>query len=156
MNPEQVYRQICIPAPDSGLTGPVLVEWIERIAAVLGLEWVAITDVDITPDRAPHLSLPAADMRVMPVAALSSRLGTATQVVWGTFFFGQDSSQVGLIRADETYHDSTMKAEVVLRAVDATYVYVIGPIENLLRLQLTLSAEAEVHDGSIHEMEFPE
>ena len=149
------YRQICITAPADGFTGPVVAGWIERIVDPIRLGWVALTDVDLASDPPPTVSVGARELLVLPYATLLDRLGRAVQVVWASMFFCQGESDAQSISADETYQDSTRKAGIVVRVVDATYIYVIGPLQSLRPLEGVFPS-AHTQDGAVDDLDFPE
>lgn len=149
------YLQVCVPAPEGGLSGPVVAEWIDRVLQNQYLDWVAVTDVDVAGDSRPQLTISAHEARVMPTSTVVLLLRRATQVVWASLFFCRTESDAKRIRPDETYQESTEKATVTVRVVDASYVYVIGT-EQVLRGVDKVLPPGDSRIGSIADMDFPE
>jgi len=155
MMPAASYLQICIPAPEEGLSGTLVAEWIERVLMNRNLDWVAVSDVDVAGDSRAQLTISAHEARVMQTSTLVSLIRRATQVVWASLFFCRTESDVKRIQPEEKYEESTEKAIATVRVVDASYVYVIGREQVLGGVEKVLPPGA-IRIGPIEEMEFPE
>lgn len=149
------YLQICIPAPEDGLSGTVVADWIEYVVSTRDLAWVASSDVDVAGDARAQLSIGAHGIRVMLASELLSLIRRATQVVWASLFFCRTESDAKMVQSDEAYEVSTAKAIVTVRVVDASYVYFIGREDVLWGVQ-DLLPPGERRIGAITDMEFPE
>src|ERR1051325_7834903 len=149
------YLQVCVPAPEEGLSGPLVAEWIERVLLNRSLDWVTVSDVDVAGESRSQLTVSTDEARVMHTSTLVPLLRRATQVVWASLFFCATESDAKKVQATETYQESTEQAIATVRAVDASYVYVIGKEQVLRGVEKVLPPGA-IRTGSIHDMEFPE
>lgn len=149
------YLQVCVPAPEDGLSGPLVAEWIERVLLNRSLDWVAVSDTDVAGDSRSQLTISMDEVRVMQTSALVSLLRRANQVVWASLFFCATEADAKKVQSTETYEESIQKAIATVRAVDASYVYVIGK-EQILRGVEKVLPPGAIRTGAIHDMEFPE
>lgn len=155
MNAAETYLQLCIRVPEEGATGSIVADWIERAVLNRNVGWAAISDVDVSGDVRPELYATAREIRVMTTSTLLSLLRRAPQAVWASLFFCDSEANAHGIAADETYEQSTAKAVVVIRVVDATELHVIGR-EEVLRGTERVLPPATIRVGSLYELEFPE
>lgn len=149
------YMQICVPCPPDGVSGAVAGEWIATALEELDLPWSAVCDVDVSGLIREELFVGARETRVMETALLLERVRSAEQVVWLTAFFCGTVAAAKSISAEESYQDSTRKAALVLRVVDASYLYVIAPMPLGDALAKRFPG-ADLKVGALEEMDFPE
>jgi hypothetical protein len=149
------YMQICVPCPATGVSGKVAAEWITIALEDQDLPWAAVCDADVSGLVREELLTGPREARVMQTALLIERVERAEQVVWLSAFFCGSAVRAQAISGQESYYDSTRKAELVLRVVDASYLYVIAPMA-LGQAIARRFPSAELKTGSVEEMDFPE
>ena len=154
MTPKR-YLQVCIAGPEEGTSGAYVRRLLDQVLLDQELPWVAISDLDGTGGARPLPSIDARHVQVMPTASLLALIDSATQIVWCSIFLCRARAIAETIRADETYQASMQKAEITVRVVDVSYVYVTGQ-EATLRSVVSHLPPGETRIGSVDEMEFPE
>src|SRR5689334_20968599 len=127
MTDQRTYIQICVRVPEEGATGGVVVDAVKHVVNDIRVPWVTTSDVDVIGEVRSDLLVTSREVKILKTAQLLELIERAEQIIWASFFFCSDKFTALSIRADESYAMSTLKAEVVVRVVDATYVYVIGP-----------------------------
>jgi hypothetical protein len=85
---------------------------------------------------------------------LLTGLEQAEQVVWANIFLCSTRDAALRITTDEDYPESLVKAEALVRVVDASYYYLYGPVEIMRCLREELDGEEKA--GSPAELDFPE
>lgn len=148
------YLQLCVPAPEAGMTGGCVANWTERVLAHRELGWVALSDIDVAGESRPELASRAREVRVMRTEVLLPLLRKASQVVWASLFFCKTRSAAASVRPDETYEQSAATAVVTVRVVDASYFYVIGKSSQLEDIRSW--PDAVVREAPLAALDFPE
>jgi hypothetical protein len=151
----QIYTQTCISVTGEGPTGEIVADVINHAISLAQAHWAVISDTDISGGTRCDLLTEGTEVRVLTTQDLVRLIESADQVVWASLFFCRKESDALLIRGDESYVQSTSKSDVVVRVVDATYIYVIAPRENTVcwrdRFEMI-----EVKETTIDQIDFPE
>lgn len=149
------YLEVCVPAPEEGLSGAIVARWIRRIITPMNHSWVVLTDIDISGEVRESLSICAQEVHIMRTSEALVLLERAVQVVWATLFFVPDASSAATILPSDTYHESTNKAKLVVRIVDGGFMYIIGRASEAA-LWKDLFPHAESHTRALADLTFPE
>lgn len=155
MMDQSIYIQICVRVPEEGATGSVVAQAVKRVVSAIRAPWVATSDVDVSGNVRSDLLVASHERKIMKTAQLLELIECAEQVVWASLFFCRDKAAALSIRPDESYADSTLKAEAVVRVVDATYIYIIASKAVAEQWAKQFSAP-DVKEGAIDQMDFPE
>ncbi len=149
------HALMILPAPEEGWSGRHVANVILRIVCPESLPWVAACDVDLTGSVRNALGVAAKELRVFQASDLLHALPASDQVVWASWFFFSAAKDAETIRPHESYVESARKSELVVRVVDAGYVYVAGPV-GLAQSWRSSFQNATIEVVDLSESHFPE
>lgn len=147
------YSQICLTAQE-GCDGPGLARTLRGILETIDAGIAVLSDVDLVGSARPTLTVGSSETRTLLIDELLVHLGGTEQIVWATVCLCGNDDQAKLISSDEDYVVSLMKANAMVRVVDATYYYIYGPRAPLARLHRLLGGEMRTCEPS--DLDFPE
>jgi hypothetical protein len=140
--------------PENGCDGPGLRGLLRQLAVVFPVAFVSLSDVDLIGDARSALLTPVDRVRTLPLEDFCSLLGKSSQIVWANVFLCQTQGQSESLLPTEDYTDSLLKAEALVRVVDAGSYYVYGPAKPMRILHHQIGGDASLR--TLSELSFPE
>jgi hypothetical protein len=141
--------------PAQGTSGSAVVSILRNVVDAAITPWVAATDVDLSGPARANLNLQARDVRVIPTMDLLRIIADAEQIVWASFFFCRLQADALGILPEQSYSESTAKAQFVARVVDGASVELFAAESEYAVLQGRLP-DSRIEIGELSSEDFPE
>lgn len=147
------FIQIVVAAPN-GCDGPGLIRVLQNVARLVPAKFVSLSDLDVIGVSRTELVVSSGETRLMEFGALIELLSNCSQVVWANVFLCRTRAQADSILATEDYTRSLLKADALVRVVDADSYHICGRAEKVAFLESELGGTA--FRRRLEELQFPE